>query len=122
MVNYYGKFIPRLAHKRRVLSKLTGNVPYRWGAQEQRAFEELKEALVSAPVLRDPDWSRPFILHTDWSADGIGVVLAQEDDDGNEYVVEYHSRACTAAESAYPSYKGEMLALVWGARRCRYTL
>eukprot|EP00873_Tetraselmis_striata_P040268 jgi/Tetstr1/460532/TSEL_005790.t1 len=80
MVGYYGKFIEQVAVKRKPLTKLTGKVLWEWGSEQQRAFEQLKADLVSAPVLRNPDWSRPFILHTDFSGAGLGAVLAQEDD------------------------------------------
>eukprot|EP00873_Tetraselmis_striata_P028787 jgi/Tetstr1/449051/TSEL_036266.t1 len=105
MVGYYGKFIEQVAVKRKPLTKLTGKVPWEWGSEQQRAFEQLKADLVSAPVLRNPDWSRPFILHTDFSGAGLGAVLAQEDDEGQEYVVEFASRTCQGAEPNYASYE-----------------
>eukprot|EP00873_Tetraselmis_striata_P034767 jgi/Tetstr1/455031/TSEL_041887.t1 len=105
MVGYYGKFIEQVAVKRKPLTKLTGKVPWEWGSEQQRAFEQLKADLVSAPVLRNPDWSRPFILHTDFSGAGLGAVLAQEDDEGQEHVVEFASRTCQGAEPNYASYE-----------------
>eukprot|EP00873_Tetraselmis_striata_P011945 jgi/Tetstr1/432209/TSEL_021665.t1 len=105
MVGYHGKFIEQVAVKRKPLTKLTGKVPWEWGSEQQRAFEQLKADLVSAPVLRNPDWSRPCILHTDFSGAGLGAVLAQEDDEGQEYVVEFASRTCQGAEPNYASYE-----------------
>eukprot|EP00873_Tetraselmis_striata_P045218 jgi/Tetstr1/465482/TSEL_010166.t1 len=122
MVGYYGKFIEQVAVKRKPLTKLTGKVPWEWGSEQQRAFEQLKADLVSAPVLRNPDWSRPFILHTDFSGAGLGAVLAQEDDEGQEYVVEFASRTCQGAEPNYASYEGECLAMLYGMDKFRYYL
>lgn len=122
MVGYYGKFIEQVAVKRKPLTKLTGKEPWEWGPAQQQAFEQLKADLVSAPVLRNPDWSRPFILHTDFSGAGLGAVLAQEDEDGNEYVVEFASRACQGAEVHYASYEGECLAMLYGMDKFRYYL
>ena len=122
MVNYYARFIADIAVKRKPLTKLTGKMPWRWGAEEESAFEQLKEDLTTAPVLRPPDWSRPFILHTDFSRDGLGAVLAQEDGEGHEYVVEYASRSCVGAEADYASYEGECLCILWACDRFRYYL
>eukprot|EP00873_Tetraselmis_striata_P028450 jgi/Tetstr1/448714/TSEL_035951.t1 len=122
MVGYYGKFIEQVAVKRKPLTKLTGKVPWEWGSEQQRAFEQLKADLVSAPVLRNPDWGRPFILHTDFSGAGLGAVLAQEDDEGQEYVVEFASRTCQGAEPNYASYEGECLAMLYGMDKFRYYL
>jgi hypothetical protein len=84
-----------------------------WGPAQEEAFEALKRALGSAPVLRRLDARRPFQLHTDWSMLGIGAVLTQKDDDGKEYVIAYASRSNNDAESKYSSYEGECLAVVW---------
>jgi transposase InsO family protein len=120
MVQYYGKFIQDCGRKRKVLNELTGLGDFKWEARHEAAFNVLKQDLVSAPVLRRPDWSKRFIIHTDWSCQGIGAVLAQLDDEGNEYVVEYASRSCNPAESNYSSYEGECLALWWAIGRFRY--
>jgi hypothetical protein len=48
-----------------------------WGQAELTAFEQLKEALTSAPVLAVPDRDQPFQVHTDASVVGTGGVLVQ---------------------------------------------
>lgn len=48
---------------------------WHWGDVEERAFQKLKDALVSAPVLRMPDYSRDFIVETDASDVAVGAVL-----------------------------------------------
>lgn len=122
MVNYYGKFCEGMARPRKVLSRLTGKVPWQWGDAEQVAFERLKALLCQSPVLKRPDWNRPFILHTDFSSTGLGAVLTQEDDEGREYVIEFASRACQGAEADYPSFEGECLAALWAMDHFRYYL
>jgi hypothetical protein len=63
--------------------------------------------------MRRPDFNKVFILHTDWSALGIGVILGQLDEEGKEYVIAYAFRNNNKAESNYSSYEGECFAVVW---------
>ena len=91
------------------------------GTVQDAAFEALKKALGSAPVLRRPDIRRPFQLHIDWSMLGLGAVLTQKDDNGKEYVIAYASRSNNDADAKYSSYEGECLAVVWTiAHFCPY--
>jgi len=59
------------------------------------------------------DFNKVFILHTNWSALGIGAILGQLDEEGKEYVIACASRSNNKAKSNYFSYKGECLAVVW---------
>ncbi len=89
--------------------KATGS--FVWQESHQQAFNQLVESLASAPVLGFADFSKPFILHTDASADGLGAVLYQEQD--HRRVIAYASRGLTSSESRYPAHKLEFLALKW---------
>ncbi|KAJ8356503.1 hypothetical protein SKAU_G00192970 [Synaphobranchus kaupii] len=71
-----------------------------WQEGQSIAFDQLSAALTEAPVLAYPDAQRPFIVDTDASNTGVGVVLSQEDEDG-ERVVAYYSRALGKAERNY---------------------
>ena len=64
----------------------------------------------------------PFILHTDWSVVGIGAVLGQLDDQGNEFMVACLSRSLNKHERQYEVWKGELLAAVWGMKSFRVYL
>jgi hypothetical protein len=85
-----------------------------WTSSEeaQEAFNTLKEKLPEFPILRRPDFSKVFILHTNWSALGIGAIIGQLDEEGKEYVIAYASQS-NKAETNYSSYEGECLAVVW---------
>ena len=53
-------------------------LPFVWGVDQKQAFDVLKQALTTAPILAYPDFTKPFKLHTD--ASGPGPVLYQEFD------------------------------------------
>ena len=88
------------------------SVPWQWGEAQQLAFNTLKEKLSSPPILAYADFSKPFILHTDASTDGLGVVLYQEQD-GHERIIAYASRGLRNSEKHYPAHKLEFLCLKW---------
>ena len=72
----------------------------------------MKEACTTAPVLAYPNYTLPFILHTDSSTDGLGAVLYQKQEEGTR-VIAYASRSLTASEANYAPHKLEFLALKW---------
>lgn len=84
----------------------------RWTSACQQAFEQVVEALTTAPVLGFADPQKPYVLHTDASTSGLGAVLYQEQ--GNHLrVIAYASRGLSRSESRYPAHKLEFLALKW---------
>ena len=60
-----------------------------------------------------PDFDKPFLLETDASKEGLGVVLSQKQDDGHYHPVEFGSRTLTPSKQNYHSSKLEFLALKW---------
>ena len=97
--------------------KVWQNVPvnqpkFVWEEDQQKAFDTLKEAHTTAPILAYPDDNHPFMLHTDASADGLGAVLYQ-DINGVERVIAYANRSLKPSEKNYPAHKLEFLALKW---------
>ena len=91
---YYWRFICSFSHVASPLSKLTSKqVKWKWTAEEQTAFEALKEALVSAPVLQYPNIKQPFQLCCDTSLYTIGACLEQTSDSQNWHVMAYRSKA-----------------------------
>ena len=66
--------------------------------------------------MRHQDPNKPLILHTDWSNIGIGAVLGQIDDQGNEYMIACISRSLNVHKRNYGSPQGEMLAAVWAIK------
>ncbi|KAJ9508279.1 hypothetical protein QJQ45_011788 [Haematococcus lacustris] len=78
-INYYRCYVPNFSATAAPITRLTSKgVPWDWGEQQQHAFAALKAAICTPGlVLRRADYSRPFVLHTDWSTAGCGAVLGQ---------------------------------------------
>ena len=76
--NYYRHFINRYSEIARPLSYLTGDVPWTWGSEQEKAFEALKTALTTAPLLQHFDRGLPTRLETDASNQAIAGILEQK--------------------------------------------
>ncbi|KAJ9519795.1 hypothetical protein QJQ45_013511 [Haematococcus lacustris] len=121
--NYYRRLIHHHAHLILPLTNLLkAETPWSWGPEQQEAFERVKAALASNPVVRPPDFSRPFTVKTDASLYAIGAVLSQRDYNGAEYVVAYESRKLQPAEINYPTHDRELLAVVHALTLWRHYL
>ena len=117
LVNYYRRFIRNYTDIAIPLYDLQKKKKrFHWGEAEQRAFTELKTALVSAPVMAFPQPEGRYILDTDASGYAIGGVLSQlqKDEDGveQERVIAYASRRLQGREQRYCARKRELLAIV----------
>ena len=77
------------------------------------AFQALKQACMSSPILAFADYTKDFLLKTDASKEGLGVVLSQKQADGHYHPVAYGSWALTAHEKNYHSTELEFLVLKW---------
>ncbi|VDC02739.1 unnamed protein product [Peniophora sp. CBMAI 1063] len=87
--NFYRRFIKDFSHVARPLHRLTGDVPWEWGVEQQLAFEELKLRVISEPVLAIPVGNSPFRVEADASDFATGAVLSQKAADGKWHPVEY---------------------------------
>ena len=76
-----------LAHPLNDLTKK--NYPWKWNRNEQKAFQQLKDACASDFILRTPDWSKQFIMETDALGFALGAVIMQEHEDGI-YQIAFH--------------------------------
>jgi len=86
---------------------------YMWEESQEMAFRTLKQRLLSQPILQYPDFSREFILTTDASNDGAGVVLSQGQI-GKDLPIAYASRSFNKAERNYSTVEKELAAILWG--------
>lgn len=92
-------------------------VPFLSDEHTERAFNKLKEALTTAPVLALPQPGKPYVVYTDASRVGLGCVLMQED-----RVIAYASRQLKKHEENYPTHDLEMAAVVFALKIWRLYL
>lgn len=88
-----------------------------WDDRKEGAFRALQQALMSKPILRAPNYERPFVIQCDASDRGMGAVLCQRDDSGGEHPILYASRKLTTREEAYSASEKECACLVWAVQK-----
>ncbi|KAJ3640378.1 hypothetical protein Zmor_003680 [Zophobas morio] len=97
LCGFYRKFVPKFSEIARPLSDLTKKgTPFEWYNNQQGAFNALKEALVNPPILKYPDFTRPFVLATDASGVAVSAILAQKY--SIEHPICYATQASTLKE------------------------
>jgi hypothetical protein len=111
--NFYRQFIKSYSKITTPLITLTcKNKPFSWNPIAQAAFDTLKMAFTSAPILIHLDPVKPFIVETDASDFALGAILSQFGIDGLLHPVAFYSRKLTSAEINYQVYNKELLAII----------
>ncbi len=124
LAGYYRCFIPNFSSLATALTDLTKKGQpemVKWGPKEEEAFNRVKAALTSEPVLRAPDFNSSFLVQTDASDTGVGAVLSQMQD-GEEHPVVYISRKLSTTEQRYAAVEKEALAVKWAVLELKYYL
>lgn len=119
MAGWYRRFIPHFASISAPISDLLKKGrAFAWTQAAEEAFQKLKDALISEPVLASPDYTKPFTIQTDASDFGMGAVLVQGSGE-DERVVGYHSQKFTATQQKYMTAERECLAVLSGIEKFR---
>jgi len=122
LASYYRSFVQDFARIAGPLHELTRkNVAFGWNEDRERAFQELKHRLTSAPILVAPRDEGTFVLDTDASDTALGAVLQQQQD-GVLRVIGYASRSLSDAERRYCITRKELLGVVYGLKKYRQYL
>ncbi|KAJ1196314.1 hypothetical protein NDU88_000185 [Pleurodeles waltl] len=122
LTGYYRRFIKNYGSIAAPLNDLTSKkMPKKvlWTANCQKAFEELKQAMCSAPVLKSPCYSKKFYVQTDASELGVGAVLSQLNSEGQDQPVAFISRRLTPREKRWSAIEREAFAVVWALKKLR---
>ncbi|CAM8905405.1 unnamed protein product [Rhodiola kirilowii] len=116
---FYRRFIKDFSKKALPLSTLLQKeVPFEFTNTCKEAFNELKKALTSTPVIQTPDWKKPFEIMCDASNFAVGAVLGQKIDT-KAGVIYYASRTLDPAQRNYSTTEKELLAVVFALEKIR---
>jgi len=123
-VNFYRRFIRDFSAKARPLFDLTRSEQvWTWSGKKQVAFEDLKTAVTTAPVLVSPQKSDPFRIEADSSDFATGAVLSQQSTtDGKWHPVVFYSKSLSSVEQNYEIHDKEMLAIIHALEEWRHFL
>lgn len=120
MCGWYRRFIPDFATYASALTDtLKKSKSFLITDEAVLSFNKLKEAMLSAPVLISPDYSKPFSIHCDASTVGIGSVLTQTDDEGHDRPIFYFSKKLNKHQRNYTVTELECLAVVESIKKFR---
>src|SRR5579859_7287815 len=120
LVNHYRRYIDKFTYMALPLMNLLKGSPVKgspieWTEKEEEAFQALKKALTSEPVLRHPRMGQPFVIDSDSSQYCIGAVLQQSFKDPDEihrlHPIAYESKKLTETEQSYSTQERELLAV-----------
>ena len=127
---YYRQFIPNYGKVVACLEQEKKKTSLTWTPQMDKAFEQVKEAFKTKPILAFPDYQgvqegRPFIFDSDWCQEGMAQSISQQQpgpDGLRERVIAHGGRKCTTAERNYSSNKGETCSFTDGLQRFEHIL
>ena len=124
--SYYRKFIKRFTKIAAPLYMLfRKDIPFEWGPAQQKAFEKIREALSTAPILAYPDTqgafngTKPFKIYTDACKDGLGAHLTQVGDDKREYTIRYEAKGTDNATKKAAPIDLELAAVAFALEKFR---
>ena len=120
MSGYYRQCIEGYADIAQPLVELTKKRElFRWGEEQQKAFDSLKGALCSNSVLKYPDPTQAYRLYTDASAYAAGSILVQLDDQGIERPIHYVSKQLTDTQRRWSAIEREAYAIIYSLTKLR---
>ncbi|CAM5076925.1 unnamed protein product [Natator depressus] len=122
LAGYYRRFVPHYSQIAAPLTDLTKKKQpnaVQWTEKCQKAFNKLKATLMSDPVLRAPDFDKPFLVTTDASERGVGAVLMQKGPDQEFHPVVFLSKKLSERESNWSITEKECYAIVYALEKLR---
>ena len=84
----------------------------KWTDQARNSFEDIKKAIMEAPTLISPDYTKGFYIFSFASYDIVAAVLLQKNDDGLDHPIAFFSRTLRDAELKYDPIEKQAYALI----------
>lgn len=120
LAGWYRRFIENFSSITFPISEtLSSKQKFKWTPEAQNSFTTIKDLLTTAPILSNPDFSKKFYLHCDASDYGIGAVLVQLDENGQEKPIAFMSKKLNSAQRNYSVTERECLAAVEAIKKFR---
>lgn len=117
LTGYYRRFIKSYSTIALPLTNLLKRDAFHWDEAVGSAFDQLKQAVVTAPVLALPDFTQPFVLETDASSTGVGAVLSQQG-----HPIAYFSKKLGPTAQRQSAYVREFRAITEALAKFRHYL
>jgi hypothetical protein len=118
LARYYRQFIPNLSKIAKPMTELLKKgLKFVWSEACDKAFHTLREHLTLAPVLTQPNMTKPFEVFCDSSGTSLGSVLLQE-----RRVIAYASQALRPPEKNYPTHDLELAVVIHALKIWRHYL
>lgn len=118
LAGYYRRFVERFSQISNPITNLQKKgVKFEWTSDCEKAFNELKYRLTTAPILKVPDMDKNFLVCTDALEEGLGAVLMQD-----EGVITHASRKLKNHEINYATYDLELAAVVMALKLWKHYL
>ncbi|KAF5763515.1 putative nucleotidyltransferase, Ribonuclease H [Helianthus annuus] len=117
LTGYYRRFIRNYAAIAGPLTDLLKKEAFLWTPSAEAAFIKLKQLLSSTPILKLPDFEKPFLLETDASGSGIGAILSQD----NQPIAFFNQKLSPRMQQA-SAYQREMYAITQAVAKWRQYL
>jgi hypothetical protein len=121
--NFYRRFIENFSGIVKPMTQLLRkDTRWQWGEEQQKAFDNIKEAFTMPPVRMMPNPHKPYMVECDASDFATGAVLSQRDDQGQIHPIAFHSKSMNDAERNYQIYDKELLAIIQALQTWRHYL
>lgn len=117
LTGYYRRFVKDYGLIARPLTDLTKKNGFKWNFEAEAAFNKLKTALTSVPVLQMPDFHKSFTVECDASSAGVGAILLQ-----SGHPVAFFSKGFSFSNRFKSTYDRELLALVLALQKWKHYL
>ncbi|GJX65905.1 retrotransposon-related protein, partial [Tanacetum coccineum] len=112
LTGYYRRFIKDYGGLAKPLTQLLKKDCFQWSTEAEKAFQELKQAVIKPQVLALPDFNSTFIIETDASSRGIGAVLMK-----HGHPIAFISKALSPRNLLLSTYERELLAVIHAVQK-----